>query len=135
MEGTRYLCEFDNAPATVERVIKKLGKQVWEGTVLLRSWTNGLRLYRQIIMLGNECTVVAPSLIPRRPETDQDQSTRCSDPGAVVSSGRTDLGLGPPDAVHEAVWISSERARPRLRMFDVSNFSPFSVSIRRRPPS
>ena len=39
---TRYLGEIDSAPATVERVIKKVGKQVREGTDLLRSWTNGL---------------------------------------------------------------------------------------------
>ena len=85
---TRYLGEIDSAPATVERVIKKV-------RVCYEAGPTGYGLYRQIITLGHECTVVAPSDSQEGGRPDQDQSTRCSDPGAVVSGGGIDFSLGP----------------------------------------
>src|SRR5262249_48387401 len=63
---TRYLGEIDSAPATVERVIKKLASKYEKVRVCYEAGPTGYGLYRQIITLGHECTVVAPSLIPKK---------------------------------------------------------------------
>jgi transposase len=64
---TRYLGEIDSAPATVERVIKKLASKYEKVRVCYEAGPTGYGLYRQIITLGHECTVVAPSMIPKKP--------------------------------------------------------------------
>jgi hypothetical protein len=57
---TRYLGEIDSAPATVERVIKKLASKYEKVHVCYEAGPTGYGLYWHIITLGHECTVVAP---------------------------------------------------------------------------
>jgi transposase len=56
---TRYLGEIDSAPATIERVIKKLASKYEKVRVCYEAGPTGYGLYRQIVTLGHECTVVA----------------------------------------------------------------------------
>jgi hypothetical protein len=64
---TRYLGEIDSAPATIERLIKKLASKYEKVRVCYEAGPTDYGLYRQIITLGHECAVVAPSMIPKKP--------------------------------------------------------------------
>ena len=63
----RYLGEIDSSPVTVERVIGKLAGRYEKLRVCYEAGPTGYGLYRQVRALGHECSVVAPSLIPRKP--------------------------------------------------------------------
>ena len=63
----RFLGAIDSAPATVERVIGKLACRYEKLHVCYEAGPTGYGLYRQVRALGHDCTVVAPSLIPRKP--------------------------------------------------------------------
>lgn len=63
----RYFGEIDSSPSTVERVIGKLAGRYEKLHVRYEAGPMGYGLYRQIEALGHDCTVVAPSLIPRKP--------------------------------------------------------------------
>ena len=61
--------EIVNTRQAVAKMIKRLSEE-FEGEVLLFCYEAGpcgYGLYRQIIAMGHECQVVAPSLIPRKP--------------------------------------------------------------------
>ena len=59
----RHLGEIDSAPTTVERVIKKLASKCKKVRICYEAGPTAYGLYRQIMTLGHDCTVVAPSLI------------------------------------------------------------------------
>lgn len=63
----RYLGEFDNTPDGVSKLIRRLASHHETLHVCYEAGLTGYGLYRQVLALGHECTVVAPSLIPRRP--------------------------------------------------------------------
>jgi transposase len=61
--------EIANKPKTVARLVERLSQE-FNGEVLLFCYEAGpcgYVLYRQLLGLGHECQVVAPSLIPRKP--------------------------------------------------------------------
>ncbi|HEX3537173.1 MAG TPA: transposase, partial [Stellaceae bacterium] len=63
----RYLGEFDNTPDAVAKLVRKLGDRHETLHFCYEAGPTGYGLYRQILAMGHGCTVVAPSLIPRRP--------------------------------------------------------------------
>jgi transposase len=63
----RYLGEFDNTPEAVAKLVRKLGDHYATLHFCYEAGPTGYGLYRQILAMGHGCTVVAPSLIPRRP--------------------------------------------------------------------
>src|SRR6201995_3139737 len=63
----RYLSEFDNTPDAVAKLVRKLGDRHETLHFCYEAGPTGYGLYRQILAMGHGCTVVAPSLIPRRP--------------------------------------------------------------------
>ena len=63
----RYLGEIDSSSTAIEKVLGKLAQRYTTLRVCYEAGPTGYGLYRQICALGHECTVVAPSLIPRRP--------------------------------------------------------------------
>ncbi|UPJ79313.1 transposase [Bradyrhizobium sp. 183] len=63
----RYVGEIDSSPTTVARVIQKLAGCFETLHFCYEADPMGYGLYRQIRDLGHDCTVVAPSLIPRKP--------------------------------------------------------------------
>jgi transposase len=63
----RYLGEFDNTPDAVAKLIRKLADRYQTLHACYEAGPTGYGLYRQILALGHDCIVVAPSLIPRRP--------------------------------------------------------------------
>src|SRR3954453_4005585 len=63
----RYLGTFDNTPDAVAKLVRKLADRYETLHFCYEAGPTGYGLYRQILALGHACTVVAPSLIPRRP--------------------------------------------------------------------
>ena len=56
---------FENSPASVDKLLKKLAGRV-DISACYEAGPTGYGLYRQIRAAGCECCVVAPSLIPVR---------------------------------------------------------------------
>ena len=63
----------------------------------------GYGLYRQVRELGHECTVVAPSLIPRKPGERVKTNRRDAVSLARLFRAGELTAVWVPDAVHEAV--------------------------------
>lgn len=67
----RSFGEVANTPEAVDRLVKQLARPVTSGGRALVFWYEagpcGYGLYRQLTGRGHACTVVAPSLIPRKP--------------------------------------------------------------------
>jgi transposase len=99
----RYLGEIDSLPATVEKVLGKLAARHARLHVCYEAGPTGYGLYRQVKALGHDCTVVAPSLIPRKPG----ERIKTNHRDAVTLARLLRAGeLTPvwvPDEVHEAV--------------------------------
>jgi transposase len=94
----RYLGEFDADEATMRRVVKRLATKHDCVHFCYEAGPTGYGLYRLIRSMGYECTVVAPSLIPRRP-------------GDQVKTNRRDaIGLAKLLRAGEltAVWVPDE---------------------------
>lgn len=62
----RYMGEFDASPESMTRLIRKLATKHDKLHFCYEAGPTGYGLYRQIVALGHESIVVAPSLIPRR---------------------------------------------------------------------
>ena len=66
---------FSNAPASIDKLLKKLSGRASPVSVCYEAGPTGYGLYRQVRAFGFECCVVAPSLIPvragERVKTDQ----------------------------------------------------------------
>ena len=63
----RYLGEIDADPTAVRRTVARLEKCHGRLHFCYEAGPAGYGLYRQLITMGHQCTVVAPSLIPRKP--------------------------------------------------------------------
>jgi transposase len=68
-EEPMYRGEITNKPKTIEKLLAKLS-EAYEGGLLLFCYEAGpcgYVLYRQILVCGHDCQVVAPSRIPKAP--------------------------------------------------------------------
>ena len=63
----RFQGEIANQPEAVRRLIERLAGKHGRLRVCYEAGPCGYGLHRQITALGHDCTVVAPSLIPRKP--------------------------------------------------------------------
>src|ERR1051325_8758002 len=88
----RFVGEIENAPATIERTIKKLAGRYGRLHVCYEAGPTGYGLYRQIRELGHDCMVVAPALIPQRPGSSARR--RCS-PNSTFSPSPSAFPIGP----------------------------------------
>jgi transposase len=92
---TRCLGEIDSAQATVARVIKKLASKYEKVRVFYEAGPTGYGLYWQIRALGQEWTVVTPSMIPKKPgdriKTNRGNAVTL----ARLLRGGLDIGLRP----------------------------------------
>ncbi len=62
-----YLGEFANTPDAVAKMVRKLGDRYGTLHFCYEAGPTGFGLYRQILAMAHGFTVVAPSLLPRRP--------------------------------------------------------------------
>ena len=87
----------------MEKLIGKLTDRYEKLCVCYEAGPTGYGLYRQICALGHDCTVVAPSLIPRRPGERIKTNRRDAVTLARLFRAGELTSVWVPDAVHEAV--------------------------------
>ena len=63
----RFRGGIANQPDAVRRLIERLAEKHGQLRVCHEAGPCGYGLHRQITALGHDCTVVAPSLVPRKP--------------------------------------------------------------------
>ncbi|GAB0120183.1 hypothetical protein Acid7E03_42550 [Acidisoma sp. 7E03] len=99
----RYLGEFDNTPDGVSKLIRRLASRHETLHVCYEAGPTGYGLYRQVLALGHECTVVAQSLIPRRPGDRVKTNRRDAQSLARLLRAGELTAVWVPDETHEAV--------------------------------
>ncbi len=99
----RYLGEFDNTPDAVAKLVRKLTDRCPTAHFCYEAGPTGYGLYRQILALGQRCTVVAPSLIPRRPGERVKTNRRDAQTLARLHRAGELTAVWVPDETHEAV--------------------------------
>jgi hypothetical protein len=100
---TRFLGEISSRTEAVAKMIERLARKHAKLAFCYEAGPCGYGLYRQIVALGHECVVVAPSLVPTRPgdrvKTDRrDAVTQAS----LFRSGEL-TPVWVPDDAHEAM--------------------------------
>jgi len=63
----RFLGEIENTEAAIAKLVKKLAGKYQRLRFCYEAGPTGYGVYRQITSLGHECSVVAPTLIPKKP--------------------------------------------------------------------
>jgi transposase len=99
----RYLGEIDSSPGAVEKLIGKLASRHEKLHVCYEAGPTGYGLYRQIRAQGHDCTVVAPSLIPKKPGERVKTNRRDAVMLARLLRAGELTAVWVPDATHEAV--------------------------------
>jgi transposase len=99
----RFIGAIPNTSLDVAKLARRLAKEGHRLEFCYEAGPCGYGLYRQLIDLGHQCTVVAPSLIPTRPgdriKTDRRDSQRL----AILHRSGDLTAVWVPDAVHEAM--------------------------------
>jgi transposase len=99
----RYLGTFDNTPDAITKLVRKLAGRYETLHFCYEAGPTGYGLYRQILALGHACTVVAPSLIPRRPGDRVKTNRRDAQSLARLLRAGELTAVWVPDETHEAV--------------------------------
>jgi transposase len=99
----RYMGEFDATPESMTRLIRKLAARHDKLHFCYEAGPTGYGLYRQIVALGHECIVVAPSLIPRRSGDRVKTNRRDAQSLARLLRAGELTAVWVPDETHEAV--------------------------------
>ncbi len=99
----RYLGEFDNTPDAVAKLVRKLAERYETLQFCYEAGPTGYGLHRQILALGQNCMVVAPSLIPRRPGDRVKTNRRDAQTLARLLRAGELTAVWVPDETHEAV--------------------------------
>jgi transposase len=74
----RYLGEVDASDENMRRLVRRIATKHDRVHFCYEAGPTGYGLYRLIAALGHPCTVVAPSLIPRKPgDRGEDEPPRC----------------------------------------------------------
>lgn len=125
--SVRFIGPIPNASTDIAKMAKRLAKDGQRLEFCYEAGCCGYGIYRQLTELGHGCTVVAPSLIPRKPgERVKTDRLDCQKLAVMHRSG--DLtAVWVPDPVHEAMrdlvrarmdaTEQSKRARQQLLGF------------------
>jgi transposase len=99
----RYFGEVNAAAALVRKLVGRLEKRHGRLHFCYEAGPTGYGLYRQIVALGHECSVVAPSLIPRKPGDRIKTNRRDALQLARLLRAGELTAVWVPDEAHEAV--------------------------------
>lgn len=100
----RYLDEIDNTADAIVRLARKLSERHETVHFCYEAGPTGYGLYRQLVALGYDRIVVAPSLIPRRPGEPVKTNRRDAQSLArLLRAGELTAAVRVPDETHEAV--------------------------------
>jgi transposase len=94
---------FLNTAAGLEKLVKRL-RQAGSGAIRFcyEAGPCGYGVHRTLTRMGEDCMVVAPSMIPRKPGERQKNDQRDAASLAVLHRGGLLTGVWVPDAAHEA---------------------------------
>src|SRR6201746_1411222 len=99
----RYLGEIETTDAATRKLVKKLATKYCKVTFCYEAGPTGYGLYRLITSLGHECSVVAPSLVPKKPG-DHVKTNRRDAVGLAKNLRAGELtAVWVPDTRHEAM--------------------------------
>jgi transposase len=99
----RFFGEIDNTAEATVKLVKKLAAKYEHLTFCYEAGPTGYGLQRQISDLGYECTVVAPSLTPKRPGDRVKTNRRDAlDLAKLMRAGQL-TAVWVPDPRHEAM--------------------------------
>jgi len=94
---------FENTPASVDKLIKRLAKAGRTLHFCYEAGCCGYSLHRQITAARHTCDVIAPSMIPKKPgervKTDRRDAIKLA---RLLRAGELDV-VWVPDAAHEAM--------------------------------
>ena len=123
----RFFGDIDSTPEAVARLVAKLEKRHDRLAFCYEAGPTGYGLHRQITALGHACTVVAPSLIPRRPGDRVKTNRRDAVTLAKLHRAGELTAVWVPDPGHEAMrelvrareaaMAELRRARQQLQSF------------------
>jgi transposase len=99
----RFLGEIENTGAATAKLVRKLAAKYQRLTFCYEAGPTGYGLYRQITSLGQECSVVAPSLIPKRPGDRVKTNRRDAVSLAKLLRAGELTAVWVPDRGHEAM--------------------------------
>lgn len=99
----RYLGEIGSDAESVRRLVAKLEKRHGRLHFCYEAGPTGYGLYRQLTTLGHQCTVVAPSLIPRKPGDRIKTNRRDAQQLARLLRAGELTAVWVPDEAHEAM--------------------------------
>jgi transposase len=99
----RFLGEIDTSEAAVAKVVRKLDAKYGRLRFCYEAGPTGYGLYRQLESLGQECLVVAPSLIPKKAGDRVKTNRRDALQLARLFRAGELTGVWVPDERHEAM--------------------------------
>jgi transposase len=99
----RYVGEVDASAESMRRVVKRIVDKYHSAHFCYEAGPTGYGLHRLITSLGQECTVVAPSLIPRKPGDRVKTNRRDALSLAKLLRAGELTAVWVPDEVHEAM--------------------------------
>ena len=99
----RFLGDIDNTPDVVKRLVNKLAGKYQQLLFCYEAGPTGYGLHRQITALGHDCSVIAPSLIPKRPGEHVKTNRRDALTLARLHRAGELTTIWVPDPGHEAI--------------------------------
>jgi transposase len=99
----RFLGEIENTGAATAKLVRKLAAKYARLTFCYEAGPTGYGLQRQIESLGQECIVVAPSLIPKKPGDRVKTNRRDAVSLAKLLRANELTAVWVPDRGHEAM--------------------------------
>jgi transposase len=99
----RFFGDVSSEPASVAAMVNKLSKRGAKLHFCYEAGPTGYGLYRQIVELGHDCVVVAPSLVPKRAGDRVKTNRRDAVSLARLHRAGELTAVWVPDAGHEAI--------------------------------
>jgi len=99
----RFLGEIENTAGATTKLVRKLEAKYERITFCYEAGPTGYGLHRQITALGHACSVIAPSLIPKRPGEHVKTNRRDALTLARLHRAGELTTIWVPDPGHEAI--------------------------------
>ena len=113
----RYYGEIANTPQAIQKLIKALSPDGEVVSYCYEAGPCGYGIYRQITELGQECIVVAPSLIPRKPGDRVKTDRRDSESLSRLNRAGELTPVSVPDEEQESIR-DLVRAREDIKLLE-----------------